>query len=575
MQVVGLLFWLKWKLLLRGYRKSKSEWAGALLLILIFTPIALGIAAWFTLNFVFSPPAEKANWLRTALLSIYAFWIIVPILGYSLNDSYDISRLFVYPLSMRQIFIGTIAGTLMDRPTILLLPTFVGVLIGFGRDPIAILITVIALGLFLLHTLALSQALLMAGAGVFQSRKFRDTAVILLPLIWVVYYMRFIVARQTRAEQWVVFVHSPGWELVNFLPQGWAARAIFSAYSGEYLPALVFLAGLALFTYATFVLAGWTLERVYAGETASAPSTLPAEMPPAPAASAVKAGAAASAVKAGAAASAAPTASPRSLLPPWLPPVVRAVADKEFRYLARDPYYKMILVNLLWPLLLPIFLSLRGGSGEPAGARIYQSSWYIWMGPAMMAFSQMQLSYNIFGTEGGAVSHLFLLPAARRQIVLGKNLFHFSVLSVFNVAMTAVVFALSRDVRLSALMFYWMQLCLLVNLALGNLFSLYFPMRVVLRGWRVQYRSSGQGCFYFVIYLAVWFASLLLFVPVAAALALPMLHVFGVSASWLVLSLPFGVVYVVAIYLFSLYLTDLLLPKREDYIIAKVSQEPQ
>ena len=186
MQHVKLLFWLKWKLLLRGYRRSKSELAGALLLILIMTPIALGIAAWFGVNFVISPTAEKENWLRTALLAIYVFWLVIPILGYSLNDTYDISKLFIYPLSMRQIFTGTIAGTLLDRPTILLLPTFVAVLIGFVRDPFSAIITVAALLLFLLHTLALSQAVLMAGAGLFQSRKFRDAAVILLPLVWVV-----------------------------------------------------------------------------------------------------------------------------------------------------------------------------------------------------------------------------------------------------------------------------------------------------------------------------------------------------------------------------------------------------
>ena len=54
-----------------------------------------------------------------------------------------------------------------------------------------------------------------------------------------------------------------------------------------------------------------------------------------------------------------------------LPAVVRVVTDKELRYLARDPYYKMILVNLLWPLLLPIFLATRGAMGGrkfPSGA---------------------------------------------------------------------------------------------------------------------------------------------------------------------------------------------------------------
>jgi hypothetical protein len=566
MQHVKLLFWLKWKLLLRGYRRSKSEWAGGLLLLLVFIPIALGLAFWFGYNFVTALPPENENWLRTALLVIYVFWILVPVLGYSLNDSYDISKLFVYPLSMRQIFTGTIAGTLLDRPTILLLPTFAAILYGFVREPIAAVISVAALTLFLLHTLALSQALLMAGAGLFQSRKFRDTAVILLPLIWVVYYMRFIVARQARSEQWAAFVHSPAWNVVNFLPQGWAARAIYAGYRGDYAIALLFLAGLALFTYGTFVLAGWTLQRIYSGETVSGPSA--ALTPAAPAAQA--------AVRPSVTRPPARTIGTRSVLPAWLPQVVRAVADKEFRYLARDPYYKMVLVNLLWPLLLPIFLSLRGNSGAPPNGRGLESTWILWMGPIMMTFSQMQLTNNIFGTEGAAVSLMFLFPAPRQQMVLGKNLFHFSVLSCFNLAMTAIVFSLSRNLQLTALLLYWMELSLLINLSLGNLFSLYFPMRVVMRGWRVQARSSGQGCLYVFIYLFVFLCSMVLFVPVAAALALPLMHqAFNISENWLAVSLPLGALYVAGVYAFSLYLTNLLLPRREDPIIAKVSQEPQ
>lgn len=567
MQHIGLLFWLKWKLLLRGYRRNVSEWVGALLMVLILLPISLGIAFWFGIHFVREPVPENANWLRTALLAIYAFWIVIPILGYSLNDSYDITKLFVYPLSMRQIFTGTILGTLMDRPTLLLLPTFVAIGVGFISDPISGIVTFLALVLFLFHTLALSQAVLMAGAGLFQSRKFRDTAVVLLPLIWVVYYMRFFVARQARFEQWATFVHSPAWEWVNYLPPGWAARAIFEAHRGAYGMALMYLAGLAAFTVGTFTLAGWTLQKIYSGEAVSAPSAPPPAVAPP-----IREGAPKQIAEV-------PANSKEvrvlSLVPGWVPQTIRAVADKEFRYLVRDPYYKLVMVNMLWPLLLPIFMSAAMASGEHAARNLLGTGWELWLGPGVMAFSQMQLTYNIFGTEGGAIALLFLFPAKRRQIVLGKNLFHFILLSAFNLAMSCVVYVMSHDFGLTGLLLYWMELALLLNIALGNVFSLYFPMRVVMRGWRVQYRSSGQGCMFFFIYLVIWLLSIILFVPVIAALAIPMSEMFGVSRNWLALSLPFGAAYVGAIIVFSLYLVKLLMPRREEPIISKVSQEPQ
>ncbi len=562
MQYVRLLFWLKWKLLLRGYRRSKTEWIGGLLLLFVFLPIAIVIAAFFGYHFFHAGPPENENWLRGSLLIIYAFWIVIPILGYSLNDSYDISKLFVYPLSMRQIFAGTIAGSLMDRPTVLLLPTFVAILIGFTREPIAAMISIVALALFLLHTLALSQAILMAGAGLFQSRKFRDAAVVLLPLVWVLYYMRFVVARQARYDRVGEFVHSPTWNMVSYLPHGWAARSIYAAYRGDYSAALIFLAGMAVIAYATFALAGWTLQRIYSGETAIAPANVPTVLP------------AQRESKTPFTVAKSQGSRLWSIMPDWTPRVIRAIADKEFRYLVRDPYYKMVLVNLLWPLLLPIFLALRGHSGDSAGAESLESGWLVWIGPAMMTFSQMKLTFNIYGTEGGAIGSLFLFPASRRQIVLGKNVFHFTVLSCLNIAMTAIVYVLSRDLGLTALLFYWMELALLLNLSLGNVFSIYFPTRAVMRGWRVQSHSSGEGCFYFMFYLAVLVASLLLFIPVAAAIAVPMRHLFDVDTLWLALSLPFGAIYVLSIYYFSLYLSDLLLPRREEPIIAKVSQEP-
>ncbi|HLJ56886.1 MAG TPA: hypothetical protein VKT77_17735 [Chthonomonadaceae bacterium] len=565
MTAIRLLFWLKWKLLLRGNRLSKSQMAGSILLIVVLLPVSIAIALGSAYVFSMPPKSDTVNWLLGALLLIYLFWIFVPILGFSLNDSYDISKLFVYPVTMRQVFAGTIAGTLLDRPTILLLPTFASILWCFRHGAIALLIDIAALALFLLHTLALSQAILMAGAGLFRSRRFRDAAAVLIPLLSIAYYLRYVVARHARLEQLAALSHSPSWTVISSLPHGWAARAIYSAYEGRYSESLADLAVMAGITYLTIVVAGRLLQRIYAGETASAPARIPATPPEAAPARALAT-----------ATDAAPDRpSLWTILPHWTPPAIRAVAEKEFRYLARDPYYKMVLVNLIWPLV-PVIISLRSAAGgDTMGLGVSQTGWLLWMAPPMMTFSQMNLCFNIFGTEGGAIGTFFLFPVDRRQMVIGKNVFHFCVLSFVNMAMIGIVLAISHDLSKSALLFYWMELALLVNLAMGNMFSIYFPARVVLRGWRVQNRSSGEGCLYFVMYLGVWIASLLLFVPVAAAMAIPVFHVFDISEIWLAVTLPFGMAYVAAIYVFSIYLVHQLLPKREEAIIAKVAQEPQ
>ena len=59
-----------------------------------------------------------------------------------------------------------------------------------GAGPVgSAVLAVLALGLFLFHTLSLTQALLLMTAGVLRSRRFRDLMMILIPLFWMGYYI--------------------------------------------------------------------------------------------------------------------------------------------------------------------------------------------------------------------------------------------------------------------------------------------------------------------------------------------------------------------------------------------------
>src|SRR5437870_3606183 len=131
MSYLRLLFWLKWKLMWRGYRRSMSAAFGVILALIFFLPVALGIAAGCAIGFRDLAPPDNENLLRAVLLGIYLFWLLTPLLGYALSDSYDITKLLLFPLSARQIFTGAILGSLIDIPVLLLLPTLIAVLFGF------------------------------------------------------------------------------------------------------------------------------------------------------------------------------------------------------------------------------------------------------------------------------------------------------------------------------------------------------------------------------------------------------------------------------------------------------------
>src|SRR5712691_10089700 len=106
MEYLRLMLWLKWKLLARTYRGSASALFGAIIAILIFLPLSLALATGFAYGFMALAPPLNEHLLRAVLLGVYLFWLVTPLLGYALSDTYDISKLFLYPLTSRQVFTG-------------------------------------------------------------------------------------------------------------------------------------------------------------------------------------------------------------------------------------------------------------------------------------------------------------------------------------------------------------------------------------------------------------------------------------------------------------------------------------
>jgi ABC-2 type transport system permease protein len=570
-----LLFWLKWKLMWRGYRRSLSAVAGVILSLLLFMPMAVGIALGCAFGFEKLLPPYNEHLLRGVLLAIYLFWVLGPLLGYALSDSYDITKLLLYPLSARQIFTGAILGSLIDFPVLLLLPTLLAALIGFAHSALALPLALLALGLFLFHTLSLSQALILASAGVLRSRRFRDVATLLIPLFWMGYYVLTRVMAQGWVRlDWARFLQSPAWEIVSFLPPGLAARTLAAAARGDTALSLGFLAGLMACTAATLSLAGWLIERVYAGEGSGEALAVRRQRSgarsPAPARARNRntfeheheheheqeAGAVAST-----------PSPPHPFTPSPLPPVVAAVAEKELRYMIRDPYFKIALMNLVYLLFVGAFAFL--GRPERAGSEAVRP-FLLWGASGFMLLSEMQLLFNSFGTEGAAAATLFLFPSSRRQILLGKNLALFAALSTVNLFFLIILATLAGGPPVFGPLFCWMELATILYLAVGNLVSIWFPMRVVLRGWRIRQQYGSRGCGYGFLYLAISAASFVLLLPVLAALLLP---TFWVSAAWYALAIPLAIAYAAGLYALSLRLAEPLLLQREPILIARLSQE--
>jgi ABC-2 type transport system permease protein len=559
MAYLRLLFWLKWKLLWRGYRRNMSAAVGAILALILFLPMSLGIAIGCGAGFLRLQPPYDEHLLRGVLLLVYLFWLLTPLLGYALSETYDITKLLQYPLTARQVFTGAILGSLIDLPVLLLLPTLLAVLIGFGQGGVPLLLVLPAVGLFLFHTLSLSQAIILASAGFLRSRRFRDIVMVLLPLFWIGYY----VATQMLARQMVHvdvprFLRSRTWDLLNYLPPGFAARAIGAAGRGDYLLSLGFLLGLLVLSAATVYLAGWLIERVYAGEVISPVRQRSGRQ-----------GSGARGQVSEKQGSGKDEVATRPLAPAFLrlPPVVEAVVEKEVKYIRRDPYFKVALMNLVYMLLVVGFATVRqAGEGEIRGA----GPGVVWGATGLVLLTEMQLLFNIFGTDGAAATVLFLFPSSRRQVLLGKNLTLFAALSLVNVVLVVILVSLGNVPALIGPLFCWVELALLILVAVGNLVSIYLPVRVVLQGWRIQQQSVSRGCAFGFIRLALFGVAFALSLPVLAALLLP---TFWVSPGWYAVSVPVAIAYSAGMYLLSLRLAEPLLLQRERNMLEQLGQE--
>lgn len=541
-----LLWWLKLRLMWRTYRRHLSAAVGALLAVVFFLPIAVGVAFGCFMGFRTLEPHMAEHLLRGVLLGAYLMWLFSPLLGYELTEEYDLSKLFLYPISPRLITSGAILGSLLDLGVLLLLPTLSVALIAFTKSAIAFPIVLLAIGLFLFHTLALSQSINLVSAGVLRSRRARDLMVVLFPLLMTAFYLVSQILPRLHRVNWSRVLDSRAWDLVSYLPSGLAARAVAGAARGDFGPALAFLLVLTIVSLSTLYLASWLVQHIYAGEVASTPIRRRA------------------ARKARAAPP--PPLIPLAAVPVrrarfgfQLPPAIEAVAAKEFRYLLRDPYFKHSLMMAVYMLVVVIIVLISPRTWRPEAPRDL-GQMLLWGATAMMLFMEAPIAFNIFGTEGPAASLLFLFPCARRHILVGKNLVLFTALSTVNIIFALVLSVLARRPQLLPALILWLELAIIMLVSCGNLISIWFPVRIVMRGWSIRRQSASRGLTYRLLHLAIAAVAGCLSTPLLAAVILP---IYWISRFWLALTLPLALAYACTCYLASLHFAARALAQRE------------
>jgi len=547
--VLRLLLWLKWVLTWRGLRRSRMRLVSSIVLVILFGPLSVAFAWGVHSLFAIVSAPDAALITRDVLAVLYIVWVVTPLFGFQLNESFDLTKLFTYPVNLATLFAGSVLGGLLDLPVLFTIPTFVVIIAYYTHGVLSCLCVIIALALFVLHTLALGQAVILAQVGFLQSRKYRDISVVVFPTIGMAYTViqQFIVRQFSHGPN-IQFFSTPIWKAADWLAPGYCIGVLDGLRTGSASHIATGALSLILACMVSGGLAVWSLRNLYFGDVASRSAEVIDNKP----------------VRSG-------LTDPGLLR--FLKPDIAAMTAKELCYIEREPQYKMLVIQLLCLLAVVAIPFLTAYS--PAGLRIaisQHNAATFYSLSSLLMFWMMPLIFNHYAGEGAAITVLFALPTRRRAMILGKNIAHFIMMVVLNwagLAGLAMVTGLWSAFPVSALLVLG---CGPVLLAIGNLVSIYLPHRMFSRGNRPQpgglSAADGTGCAYAALYMLAYIGAIIVVAPVIAAIVLP--YMLAAPVFYLI-SLPIGFGYSVLLYIILLGEAERRLMNRESEIAYQIN----
>src|SRR5437773_5715702 len=257
------LLWLRWKLLVRGFTREKSRIITTILMIVFGLPFYGGIAAGTFLAYRFLPYPANAEVLFLVLTGVYLLWMVLPLFEFTVNEGLDVSKLILFPLTRPELMVSLLFSTLLDIPMFGLILVFIAVVVGWASSLPVALLTLVAMLIFYVQVVGISQLVLAALMSTLQSRRFRDLSIILIALFSMsCYLIQQLLLRGIGTGDFVTNIERARFSLyLQWTPPGMTASAIQQASLGNWGASFAWL-GVSLVT-AVLILYLWArvLER--------------------------------------------------------------------------------------------------------------------------------------------------------------------------------------------------------------------------------------------------------------------------------------------------------------------------
>jgi len=461
-----LVGWLRWRLFVNGLRTGRGKAdlvakiilsAGIVGVVLVLGPL-LGAGSWYAIS------SGKPFIFQGELWFVFLVWLLLPILISGFGAESDPASLLRFPLRYSTFVLLAFAHGIFDPVAVAALYWLLAMLVGLAvASPGALLWTIPALAAFALLNLLLNRAIFAWLSRWLAQRRTREIMGVLFLLF--MFSFQLIGPLTNRYGKHALPVATRLASASHLLPPGIAASAITAGHAGRAGSALAEFAGLLVYNGVLGWLLSIRLRAEYRGESLSEARR--------------EAPAGRSTVSAG-----------------WkvagLSPTVAALFEKDLRYLIRN---KRAYFTLLAPLLLVIVLSL--GHGGPHGRQpvfLRSSSIFFPLSVGYVMLGVVGLAYNNLGYDGSGLPMLFAAPIRFRDVLVSKNLLHTSLVltEVLAVSVLGRFLVGPTPLLVVGVTLAGALLIFSTNLAVGNLVSLYFPIKLNFGQMRRQ-RASGMA----------------------------------------------------------------------------------
>jgi hypothetical protein len=391
--------------------------------------------------------------------------------------------------------------------------------------PVAILACVTML-VFYIQVVGISQLVLALFMRVLQGRRFRDLSIIIIAIFTSsCYLIQQFVLGGTRILHLYDNLQSASFSpYLQWLPSGLAARSITQAVHGNWGASIATLGLLLLTSVLTLYLWQFVLQRSLSASEVGGSARVRNRRRQQTAV---------------VAAGVQPAST--SMWGRIIPPQVSALTLKELKYFWRDPQLKA----MMFQSVIYVAIFLVAPLLNPSSSRFGGNGYVLLITPLIVLLFMLTLSLNTLGLERQSLTTLFLFPVAPQRILWGKNL------AVATLGIVELVVLVSIGAFLSHAWNFVLPVLIGglagmgVTLGCGNFTSVYFPqyMRQMQRGFRATGQTSQAGCLRAVMSFIMLVVTLILLIPVALALGLPM--IFQVEWIWSI-TIPLTLVYGIA-----------------------------